>query len=88
MRVPLGVLVGVWRLCEQDTPCWYGLEGNCDPDQAGISASLIKAVSGPGDWIEVHGVFHSPEVLRSHGGSCGGPYRASRSGVNLTPTLD
>ena len=32
--------------------CWYGLEGNCDPDQAGFSASLIKAVSGPErlDW--------------------------------------
>ena len=31
--------------------CWYGLEGNCDPDQAGISASLIKAVSGP-PWLD------------------------------------
>ena len=27
--------------------CWRGLEGTCDPDQAGFSASLINAVSGP-----------------------------------------
>jgi hypothetical protein len=27
--------------------CWCGLEGTCDPDQAGFSASLINAVSGP-----------------------------------------
>ena len=27
--------------------CWHGLEGTCDPDQVGFSASLINAVSGP-----------------------------------------
>jgi hypothetical protein len=27
--------------------CWRGPEGACDPDQAGFSASLINAVSGP-----------------------------------------
>ena len=31
--------------------CWYGQEGNCDPDQAVFSASLIKAVSGP-SWLD------------------------------------
>jgi hypothetical protein len=32
--------------------CWRGLEGTCDPDQAGFSAFLINAVSGPArlDW--------------------------------------
>jgi hypothetical protein len=32
--------------------CWCGLEGTRDPDQAGFSASLINAVSGPArlDW--------------------------------------
>jgi hypothetical protein len=27
--------------------CWSELEGTCAPDQAGLSASLINAVSGP-----------------------------------------
>ena len=27
--------------------CWRGPERTCDPDQAGFSASLINAVSGP-----------------------------------------
>ena len=32
--------------------CWRGVEGTCDSDQAGFSASLINAVSGPArlDW--------------------------------------
>jgi hypothetical protein len=32
--------------------CWSELEGTCAPDQAGLSASLINAVSGPArlDW--------------------------------------
>jgi hypothetical protein len=32
--------------------CWWGPEGTCAPDQAGFSASLINAVSGPAglDW--------------------------------------
>jgi hypothetical protein len=32
--------------------CWHGQEGTCAPDQAGFSASLINAVSGPWqlDW--------------------------------------
>jgi hypothetical protein len=32
--------------------CWCGLEGTCDPGQAGFSASLSNAVSGPArlDW--------------------------------------
>ena len=32
--------------------CWCRLEGTCDPDQAGLSASLVNAVSGPAqlDW--------------------------------------
>jgi hypothetical protein len=27
--------------------CWSVLEGTCAPDQAGLSASLVNAVSGP-----------------------------------------
>jgi hypothetical protein len=44
------------RLSADSTPkvpwCWCGLEGTCAPDQAGFSASLINAVSGPArlDW--------------------------------------
>ena len=32
--------------------CWSGPEGTCAPDQAGLSASLVNAVSGPArlDW--------------------------------------
>ena len=32
--------------------CWCGPEGTCAPDQAGFSASLTNAVSGPSrlDW--------------------------------------
>jgi hypothetical protein len=51
--------------------CWHVPEETCAPDQAGLSASLINAVSGPAllDWPDA--MFHSPEVLRSRGGSCG-----------------
>ena len=42
---------GTLRVCadaERKVPrCWRGLKGTCDPDQAGFSASLINAVSGP-----------------------------------------
>ena len=31
------------------------------------------------DWIGAESVFHSPEVLRSRGGSCGGPLRGPDS---------
>jgi hypothetical protein len=53
--------------------CWSGPEGTCAPDQAGLSASLVNAVSGPVrlDWSRA--VFHSPEVLGSRGESCVGP---------------
>jgi hypothetical protein len=37
---------GVCRLCAQSW-CWCVPEGTCAPDQAGVSASLINAVSGP-----------------------------------------
>ena len=53
--------------------CWSGLEGTCAPDQAGISASLVMQSQVPRDWIGADAVFHSPEVLGSHGGSCVGP---------------
>jgi hypothetical protein len=45
-----------------------GPEGTCAPAQAGLSASLVNAV--PSDWIGADTVFHSPEVLGSHGESC------------------
>jgi hypothetical protein len=48
--------VGNLRVSTDSTPkvprCWHGPEGTCDPDQAGFSASVINAVSGPTrlDW--------------------------------------
>ena len=42
-----GDLWGVHRLCPQGARCCNGLEGTCDPGQAGLSASLMNAVSGP-----------------------------------------
>jgi hypothetical protein len=64
----------VQKLRGQGTPVLEWTEGTCAPDQAGLSASLINEVSGPArDWIGADAVFHSPEVLRSCGGSFGGP---------------
>ena len=57
----------------KETWCSHGLEGTCDHDQVGFSPSLINAVSVPRDWIGADAVFHSLEVLRFRGGSCGGP---------------
>jgi hypothetical protein len=31
----------------KEPQCWHGPEWTCDPDQAGLSASLINTVSGP-----------------------------------------
>ena len=48
--------VGTLRVSADSMPkvpcCWHGPEGTCAPDQAGFSASLINAVSGPArlDW--------------------------------------
>jgi hypothetical protein len=59
----------------KESQCWSGLEGTCAPDHAGLSASLVNAVSVWRDWIGVDTVFHSPEVLGSRGESCVGPCR-------------
>jgi hypothetical protein len=56
LRIPWGILCGSFRLFGDSTGkaswCWSGLEGTCAPAQAGLSASLINAVSGPSrlDW--------------------------------------
>ena len=45
--------LGMSRISERKEPrCWSGPEGTCDPDQAGLSVSLVNAVSGPEplDW--------------------------------------
>jgi hypothetical protein len=45
--------VGVSRNSAHKEPlCWSGQEGTFAPDQAGLSVSLINAVSGPArlDW--------------------------------------
>ena len=51
LKIPWGTLWGSLRVSGDTVSkvprCWYGQEGNCDPDQAVFSASLIKAVSGP-----------------------------------------
>ena len=48
----LWVAGGFSRLCALATPLLAKLKGTCAPDQAGISASVISAVSGPArlDW--------------------------------------
>ena len=81
-------LGGVRRLCAQVTQCWRRPEGTCDPGQAGFSASLMLS-QVPHDWIGTEVVFHSPEVLRSSGESCGdlGGVRLRAQGVLvLVPT--
>ena len=40
----------------------------CDPGQARLPASLMLS-QVPSDWIGTEAVFHSPEVLGSHGES-------------------
>ena len=47
-----GYLAGVPDSAPKLPWCWRGPEGTCAPDQAGFSASLINAVSGPArlDW--------------------------------------
>jgi hypothetical protein len=80
---------GVCQLCAQVTRCWHQLEGTCDPGQVGFSASLMLS-QVPCDWIGMEVLFHSPEVLRSHGDSSrdhGGVHRLSAQGVLvLAPT--
>jgi hypothetical protein len=47
------VTLGVSKDSSPKVPqCWRRLEGNCEPGQAGLSAPLINAVSGPArlDW--------------------------------------
>jgi hypothetical protein len=56
LKILWGILRGSLQLSGdfvgKEPRCWHGLEGSCDPDQAGFSASLINAVSGPErlDW--------------------------------------
>jgi hypothetical protein len=56
LRIPWWILCGS-LLVSGDSGgkalrCWSGPEGTCAPDQAGLSASLVNAVSGPAllDW--------------------------------------
>jgi hypothetical protein len=52
MEGPVRTL-GVSRNSTHKEPrCWSGPEGTCAPDQAGLSASLVNAISGPTqlDW--------------------------------------
>ena len=56
-----------------------------DPGQAGFSASLMLSLVQH-DWIGTEVVFHSPEVLRSHGessGDLGGVRRLCAQGVSV-----
>jgi hypothetical protein len=51
LRIPWGILCGSLRVSRdslgQEPLCCSEPEGTCAPDQDGLSASLIKAVSGP-----------------------------------------
>ena len=56
LKIPWSVLWGTLRVsgdfAYKEPQCWCGPEGTCDPAQAGLSASLNNAVSGPAqvDW--------------------------------------
>ena len=56
LRIPWGILCGsLWvsgNSAGKAPWCWSGLEGTCAPAQAGLSASLVSAVSCPTrlDW--------------------------------------
>jgi hypothetical protein len=51
LRIPWGILCGsLWVSGDsagKAPQCWSGPEGTCAPAQAGLSASLVNAVSGP-----------------------------------------
>jgi hypothetical protein len=47
MEGPVGTLWVSTDSSPKVTQCWCGQEGTCAPFQAGFSASLINAVSGP-----------------------------------------
>jgi hypothetical protein len=51
LRIPWGILCGSLQVSRDSAGkaprCWSGPEGTCAPDQAGLSASLVNAVSGP-----------------------------------------
>ena len=51
LRIPLGILCGSLRVFRDSAgkapQCWSGPEGTCVPVKAGLSASLVNAVSGP-----------------------------------------
>jgi hypothetical protein len=51
LRIPCGILCGSLRVSGDFSGkalwCWSGPEGTCAPAQAGLSASLVIAVSSP-----------------------------------------
>jgi hypothetical protein len=55
LRIPWCILCGSLWISEDSTVkapwCWSGPEGTCAPDQAGLSATLVNAVSGP-TWLD------------------------------------
>jgi hypothetical protein len=68
MDSPLRIVVVSADSAPKVTKCWCRPEGTCAPGQPGFSASLMLS-QVPRNWIGTEVVFHSPEVLRSHGES-------------------
>ena len=56
LRIPWRILCGYLRVSRdsagKEPRCWSGPEGTCAPAQAGLSASLVSAVTSPTqlDW--------------------------------------
>ena len=71
---PVWALAGVRRLCWQGSP---GLEWSgrdlCPRSGPGSLLPYVPQSQVPCDWIGAGAVFHSPEVLGSHGESRVGP---------------
>jgi hypothetical protein len=76
---PVWALAGVRRLRWQGSPGleWSG-RGLCPRSGPGSLLPYVLQSQVPRDWIGAGAVFHSPEVLGSHGESCVGP-RACRA---------
>jgi hypothetical protein len=80
MEGPVRTLGVSGNSARKEPQYWSGPEGTCAPDQAGLSASLVNAVSGPAqlDWSRL------TRGLRIPWGILCGPLRVSGDSVGNT----
>jgi hypothetical protein len=83
---PVWALAGVRQLCWPGSPGleWSG-RGFCSGSGPGSLLPYVPQSQVPRDWIGARAVFHSPEVLGSHGESCGGPCRCQATPLARKP---